>query len=193
MSNETQTVAEQDDPVVSQAGEQVGAQDESLDAMLAEYETAHKPQPTQQQAEPPNEDIKALAEYARNAMQVERQKEVQSSIEGAVKTVKEVGGINASDRIVRGLIKDMADENPAIQKAFANRQSDPNSWNRMLKGMAKELAKEFETDPSTSNDRQVVASAVRSASTAKPAPEEKVNFKGMNANQLADYLRNNGG
>jgi len=168
-------------------GEDVGAQDE-LD-FLAQYEEGHKPK-----VEPQNDD-KVLVEWARSQMQKTQQIEEKEGINASVKAIKsELDGINASDRIIRGLLHDFANQNPKVGQAFANREQDPATWNRVLKAAAKEFRNEFENapDPKMTEDRNVVESAVHSASTSKPVQDEKVDFAGMNRAQLDAYLRGQG-
>lgn len=188
MSNETQAVANDGESVVNQTDETVGAQD--VDELLSQYDEGH------QQKVEPSDDNKAVIEWVKAQKQKEEKHAYEEGLENAVKTVKaELEGIPASDRIIRGLLHDLAVVNPKVNHAFENRFQDPTTWNRVLKAAAKEFAKEFEgPDPGLTKDRDAVASAVRSASTAKPAPtEDQASFekkvKAMDRNQLDNLLR----
>lgn len=188
--NDEQTVVNGNDPAL-QAGEQVGAQDE-LDSILAQYDEANKPQgePKQQ----PNNEVNELLAYFREEKQTREKQEMKSAISEAVSAVKKQAEATIPDRLVRGFLHDLAVEDPRINKAFSERKSNPEVWNQVLKSAAKQLQKELQDlpDANLSKDRDLVTAAVRSASTAKPTPDEAPDFSKMNKSQLDSYLRNLG-
>ena len=86
-----------------------------------------------------------------------------------------MGDVKVSKRMATGWVDQMARERPAVAQAFMNRHSNPEAWGRIERSLAKEFAKEMKQftsiDPQVTEDREIVAAAVRGASTK--APESK--------------------
>lgn len=193
MTDETQTVVNDDDAVVNQTAETNDALD-SIDDFLKEYETDHQPQKVEQPT-----DNAEIMDWIRSQKQEKEREQYQQGVNNAVESIKkDLGDVKISDRVIRGMLHDLANQNPKVNTAFNNRFTDPGTWNRVLKAAAKDFAKEFQTpDPEMTRDREAVASAVRSASTAKPTPtEDQASFEKkvstMDASALDNLLREMG-
>lgn len=150
-----------------------------LDQLLAEYDQGTKPAAT---VTPPETKVETpqtppvvperIARLERKLLQ-EEIKEVASNIFGELKV---------PHRAKIGWLHQMANENPAIDRAFRNKENDPKTWARFEKSLQREAEKEFtsDIDESATVDHHAVAAAVRGAST-KVAPEAPANYGKMPA------------
>lgn len=190
MNDTAQAVADDNDPAVTQTGEQVGAQDE-LDTLLAQYQEGHEE--PKKDLPPKSEQSDPVYQWAEQQMRERDKEATNQAITEAVKTVKTESGISLPDKMVRGYLELMAVEDPRISQAFAQRSQNPDQWGRVLKAAAKKLTIEMGETPDSklTSDRNTVESAVRSASTAKSTQSESVDFSSMDRNQLDKYLREN--
>lgn len=124
-------------------------------------------------------------ERARDEERIHRQFE--ADMKETVKSVR--GDIPAdvvSDRLVRAWIDAAAEEDPRLAKAWVNRKKDPAAFTRIVGQLGKNFAKEFSKrpDPAVTEDRAIVANAVRNASGK--APEERPPaWSGMSDNDFA--------
>lgn len=173
-----------------------GTTGDSLESLLAEY-SPRKPAPSAPEpsrAEPakppegekpasPAFDPQKLDTVLRAADTVtrfeQRQAEAQlkEDIGSAVKAVKEHDDLKGlPDRMVRGMLHDMAAEDARFREAFMRRDQDPAAWSRVLKAAAQEMAKEVGDISSSkiSSDRAAVLAAGKSSSKAPP-PQQTTN------------------
>lgn len=173
----TQAVTETD-ATVDQSVEDEGAQD--LDSLLNEFEEETKPKSEQPKVKA--EDVNEVVNYINQQRQQQAIEAEKNDIKSAVESIKSsMEGMDniPSDRLIRGLLQDYAAENENVRKAFANRQQNPKAWNAALKNAAKEIKEEFSVDTQTTSDRDAITSAVRSASTKQPEPEQKKDWGSM--------------
>lgn len=101
----------------------------------------------------------------------EQQKEVNDGINDAVEFIKGDENITASDRLVKGFLNALADENPKVLDAFNNRSSKPDEWEEVKKWAQQEAVKEFSVDPKISAD--VAAAKAAASGQTVTEPEEK--------------------
>lgn len=167
-------MSDTDDAVV---GESSDAQVDELDSLLSDFgqpdQTGTEPQNTPVQ-DVTKDDIREMVQYSKQDRHAREMEQTNAAIDSACKTVFEnlPEGV-LPERAVRGLLIDMADSDQRFQKAFFARGSNPAQWNKILSATAKEMAKEFATvDKDLSEDKEAIASAVRSASTKVPEAQQ---------------------
>jgi hypothetical protein len=175
-----------------------GAHDDGddLEKLLSEYDEANggegsddkKPEKASPKSSPEQKPEKTGELYDMvksivdrdNKRETERQQEkFDADMKETVKAVRgEIPAKMASDRLVRAWIDSYAEDNPNLAQAWVNRHKDPKRFAKVVGALGKEFAKEFnrQPDPETTQDKALVADAVRGASTKAPdgkAPEYK--------------------
>jgi len=194
---DTQAVATETNEAAKPAPEAVGGAPDELDALLKQFETPAEQKPkTESKPEPkpePSEDLKELANYVRAKRDEESRQATRDDLAKAVTAVKteiDDGGVKLPDRLVRGALRDMAEEDPRFLRAWAERSVNPRAWEQVLKAAAKEIRKELESspDPQATEDKAAVRAAVRSASTRTPEPEP-FDTKKLNSMSDAEFNR----
>lgn len=198
MSEQKQTVAEEktDDQAKLDTEVKNGAQDDGdeLESLLSQFDdedegdkSSGKPPkakatPVEKSSpEPKQEKTGDLYGLVQNLIDRDNEREqsrIRERFDADMKeTVKSVrGDVSpklASDRFVRAWIDSLAEENPKLAKAWVKRNEEPKAFARVVAGLAKEFAKEFvnRPDPKLSEDKDLVAAAVRGASTKAPEGE----------------------
>jgi len=165
----------------------------SLDELLKEYEQGTEAKPEQKEAEPDKKapdhpQMSEVLDFVREA-QAER---TQSDISKAVQTAKDGNEALSvlGDTVVRRYLEFEAAEDPRVKNAWMARKSNPEGWNRVLKGLGDKLAKEIQAqpDPQLTNDREAAHASVRGSSTQAP-PEEKVTNEHLNEMSDAEFKR----
>jgi len=181
-------VASEQDLARQEHSEDSGAQDdESLDSILdsidQEYDQDTKPPKQQQDKDDPR--VRQLEATVTEL--TERQ--LRNDIDHAVSTIAENLTVKPSNRVISGLLNEMAKEDPRIVRAFENRQNDPTTWNRLLKGVAKDIDKEFQSDVDTdvSENREALSRAVQGKSTAKNDEDDEAKRFNRFATQATDH------
>lgn len=178
-----------------------GAQADDLDALLSqidkEYAQASAPKP----AEPPKpsegQSDPRIDELQRTVQAIEQER-VASDIDAAVRTVQEHLSdglpVKLPDRVVRGMLNDLAMQNRGVTAAFQNRHSDPGTWKRVLAASAAQLRKEFgdSVDQRLTSDRAAAQAAVRGASKASATDDGQPNFAKMTDNEFEAWKRQHG-
>lgn len=192
MSEDTTTQTVVDDtkataePVAAVDGARNDGDD--LDALLAQFNQQTAPAKTepvsptpqtnqQQQPAPTQPDPMVL----RMAQRIER--------EDLNKLVKEVkGDLDFDDDLVEGWIDAQARKDPRLQKAWLERDTNPQGFQKIAKGLAQEFAKRTSkrVDPQLTEDRAAVAAAVRGASTQRAPETPPPNYSQQNN---AEYRR----
>jgi len=150
------------------------AQDD-LDSLLNEYDQQAKPKQTQTVTEPKseqNEDIAFLRQYVEEQRQEQAKKATRSSIDGAVTKMKSGLSQSLPDAIVEGYLYREVENDPRALALWQNREQAPSDWGKFVDAVAKKLDREMTSmpDKKLSEDRDVVTSAVHSAS--KHSPQE---------------------
>jgi len=160
----------------------------SLDELIAEFETNEPaPQPeTPPPAEPgpqptvDPEKINSVVNYVEQQQQRETRESERAAIDEAVKTAKEVEGLSdLPDIFVEGALSRKIASDPRLQAAWQNQHNDPAGFNRLIAGVAKDLAGELTTQPDAqlSADREAANASVRTQSGA--SEPETPDVRGM--------------
>ncbi len=154
------------EPEATQSGQVEEAQEDDLDALLAEHDQGT--QDTAPQPAPSSNKIDEIYRFMQQQEQKNVHQETQKAISGAIKSIKEmVGSDDVDDDLVDTILQGRASKDERIARAFQNRSKNPAAWTAALKSVAKEVKRFVPTD----DDREAVTAAVRSGSTAKPEPE----------------------
>lgn len=164
-------MSDTDDAVV---GESSDVQVDELDSLLSDFD-----RPDQTGTEPATvtkDDLKEVVSYVKEDRQTRELERTNADIDSACKTVFEglSGEAKLPEGAVRGLLIDKADRDPRFQRAFLERNSNPSGWNKILSATAKEFSREYapKVDQDLSDDKEAIASAVRSASTKAPEAQQ---------------------
>jgi len=182
---------------------------ESLDSLLKQFDEATKDSnpesaasaapPGKAKAEVKPADSNALAEQVRRIVDAQ---EAQTKAQQAEVTQKALTATVASlradlpddpavNKFVMGWLKDTADNDKRLQNAFANRDRDPQTWNKIVTGLTRDCQKDFATlsrrpDAAATEDREAVTAALRGASTAPP-PTKEPDLSKMSDAELRKY------
>lgn len=161
--SEEQSVAKPDDEA-KPSSETQGAQDD-YEALLAEYtkdtSVETKPEPASK-----DDDTAELLQWARQQRQIEAKNQFNQELNTAVKAVKELSEVDLSDRVVKGYLNAIADEDERVKKAWENRSENPEGWKAALKKVAAEIKKETQkVDAGVTEDREAMTAAVRGVRT----------------------------
>lgn len=184
MENE-ETVVE-DQVTEPQAAEtDAGAQEPSIDDVLSEFDKEF----SNDKKEPEQVDTDRLAQLEERLNFMENQS-TNSDINSAVESISKEIDANVPKRALRGMLNDMAIEDPRLANAFANRYQDPKGWNKVLKAAAKSIQKEFSglPDKQLTDDRAAVTAAVRGASKTT-VEDEAPNFVGWSDSRFEHWKR----
>lgn len=170
------------DTAVDQTVEEVGASDD-LDSLLNEFTEETKVEPTV------TNDVKEAVNWINEERTRKADEAIKTDLESAVKSIGDTLDLDSKPtaRIIRGLLRDIAEDDPAIQKAFAQRESNPQAWVSAQKRAAKLIKEELSIDQETTSDRDAITSAVRSASNQKPTPDKAPNLSAMSDTEFARY------
>ena len=161
-----------------------------LETLLASYDAGTKVEPTggapatpakePATAQKPTEDLSQrilkVVEFNEAEIRSKANETVKKAIEDSAKAVKgDLPDSAATLKQARAWLKDTADDDPRIQKAFVNREKDPQTWGKILTALNKEFAKESKRpDAAATEDRDAVTAAVR-GSTSTPPPAKEFN------------------
>lgn len=176
----TQAMTETD-TAVDQTVKDEGASDD-LDALLSEFTEETKPAPKTDKVE-----------EAVNWINEERIRKAEEDVKNDLKSaVKNIGDsldldVKPTERVIRGLLRDIAEDDPAIQKAFDQRHKNPQAWASAQKRAARLIKEELSIDQQATSDRNAITSAVKSASTKQPTPEKAPNLNSMSDREFLNY------
>jgi hypothetical protein len=178
----TQAMTETD-AAVDQTVQEEGASDD-LDSLLNEYTQETKPEPTIDQ-----KDVTEAVNWIKEERTRKVEESVKNDLESAVKNIGENLDLDVkpSSRTIRGLLRDIAEDDPAIQKAFAQRESNPQAWAAAQKRALGLIKEELSIDQQTTQDRNAITSAVLSASNQKPTPEKSPDLSAMSDAEFQRY------
>lgn len=189
MIDTSQSVTTETNAGATLPAEGSGAPAESLNDLLQEFdqaaprvEPAAEPQnnedriPDDLTTESVYREVKALR---REVTKVEREKleaAISADVDKATKSVAkalEDMPVKLSDRIIRGMLNDLASSDGRFLRAFEARHSAPDKWERALNAVAREIRKDVTSQPdkTLSEDRAAVVAAVRGATTSAPKSE----------------------
>ena len=174
---------------------------EDLDALLSRYSEdtstpANQPAPTPTKpAQQPKADEPALMDRVNRLVERQeaddRARQVQDhtvAIESAAKAIKgDLPDSAATLKQARAWMKDEADNDPRIQRAYKNRGADPQGWQKVLDAMHRQFVKETKRpDAAVTEDREAVTAAVRGAQTSPP-PSKEPDMKSMSDAELRKF------
>lgn len=155
-----------------------------LDSLLKEFESGTKVADSPPEPKPATDPPDWAKEIQRRYIQDDVKKVTDEIFDG----------LEVSDRLKSAWIDQIAREKPGVSRAFLNRQNDPATWNKVLRGLKPEALRDFpnakKVDPEATADREAVAAAVRGASTkvaADPAPD----FSKMSDAELSKWKQDN--
>ena len=178
--------ATEEPPKEAVSGEPV---EPSLDEILNEWDEKDKgaaPEQTKPEEKKPDPQMSEVLDFVREA-QAEK---TQSDIAEAVKTTKDGNEALSvlGDTVVRRYLEFEAAEDPRVKNAWMARNTNPEGWNRVLKGLGDKLAKEIQAQPDQqlTNDREAARTSVRGSSTQAP-PEERMTNEHLNDMSDAEF------
>lgn len=210
MNDTTQTVTTGADGQPTAGTEAGGAPAETLTELLKEFDTAA--QSVESVAGASQEDVAVPDDLTPEALfrelhAVKREltRRQRDELEAAAnadveRAVKAVGGelsdfpIKVSERIVRGMLNDLAASDKRFMAAFNARHEKPDVWARALKAVAREIRADLgsQADAALSEDRAAALAAVRGASTGAPKESAVPALHKMNAREFEEYKRSLG-
>lgn len=193
-----QTVVEESDVSATPGTEVDDAQD--LDSLLNEYDEAEPQSSESKEAKDSSpeegEDIKSVVSYVKSVQERELRQQTEADVKKAVETIKDGFDIPLPDRVVRGVLLDMADQNPKFLRAWSDRHENPAGFNKVLKAIQAQLKQEFGSlpDKTLSDERNALASAVRGAtkSTTVDEPDDLSNVASKSDAEFNKMLREMG-
>ena len=191
MSDEKQTSVDETKVESTTSTAADGATGDDLDTLLKEYEggTSQKPPETAVVQEP---DIKQVAQEIQQFRKEQAANEYQKDIASFVKTVR--GDLDSEmfdDTMMEAYVDAYARKNPAFIKAWSERKTNPQKFEKIGKALNKEFAKRFENlpDRKVTEDTEAFAAAVRGAKTTTPTPEKTYDNKSLNKMGDRDFRK----
>lgn len=165
---------------------------DDLDTLLKEFDQ-HEPKPAASSTtkpEPGQEpDLKSLASKVESIDGFMREQNAQTFKRDMKQTVADVRGDldpNIFDEpLVQAWIDVQAQNDPRLAQAWVNRHAEPKKFEAVKAALGKNFAKKFSKmpDKQVTEDREIVAAAVRGASTR--APEAKApNYAALSDNDF---------
>jgi hypothetical protein len=177
-------VEDQEQAVVDEVDEQVQEQqpaaetddariEADLDAILQEYDdevqvAESKPE---QAVDTNNDQIARLDALERQL----NAREHDSAMTDAIGKIRgEVNSDFADDALVEGWLNAQAKGDPRLAKAWQERDANPRRFNQVIDKLGQEFSKKFKSlpDAKATNDREIVAAAVKGASKSAPETSE---------------------
>jgi hypothetical protein len=147
--------------------------DASLDELLGEF---NEPQ-TPERAKPQGDELSRVVEFVDDMAAKESQREFNEAVGTAVESIKkDEAAAKYPDRMIRGHLNALADENPQFRDAFQNRTKNPNAWKKSLEWAGKEFHKDISSlpDDQITSDLEAAQASVRGISNEAPdAPKRK--------------------
>lgn len=144
----------------------------TLDELLGEFN-----EPTPEPAKPKGDDLSRVVDYVDNMAAKESQREFDNAVDTAVKSIKaDDSAAKYPDRMIKGHLNALADENPQFKNAFLNRDKNPAAWKKSLDWASKEFSKDISSvpDDQLTSDLEAAQASVRGISNEAPdAPKAK--------------------
>lgn len=194
-TDDTQTAANNanvDQKDVSTEGTGADAQKEEqidLDELLKEFDQkreAVQTQPKEREPETSEQkiDVNVLATLEARLNQQEAQNQ-RRELEGWFGKLTD--GVQADMVDAEAYLNAQALRDPRLNRAYANRESNPKAWDKVWSSLKQDFAKRYgkKVDKQVTESRDAVASAVRSASTA--APDRGLTDKEVVSMSKADF------
>jgi hypothetical protein len=165
-----QTAPSTDSPQGNDGG---GEQVDDLEALLKEHEEGTIPT-----SAPEKEETDQVVLLAKKVEALERRDSDRDIQTGMTKTVTALKGeFETLDRLanyqVEGLLDAEARRDERIWKAFANRNSDPEGWNKIVSAVGQRMADSLMAQPDAQRaaDQEAARASVRGTSTESPKGE----------------------
>lgn len=160
-------------------------EDLSLDDLLKEYDQQTK-EPAK--TEEPKEDVKELLGFVRRQMEDQSRKQVQDDLNKAASLMKE-NGLNLPDDVLKAVLNWKAQNDSRIFNAWKMRHDSPEQFSKVVKSIAKELAKNM-GDPvhkGVTDSVEAMVSAVQSTKTKTHDSEDPPDFLSMSKKELEKF------
>jgi len=165
-----QTVPSTDSPEGNDGG---GEQVDDLDALLKEHDEGTTPTPA-----PEKEETDQVVLLSKKVEALEKRDSDRAIQTGVTETVTALKGEfdtlgNLADYQIEGLLDAEARRDGRIWKAFANRNSDPEGWNKIVSAVGKRMADSLMAQPDAQRaaDQEAARASVRGTSTESPKGE----------------------
>lgn len=147
----------------------------SLDNLLKEFENST----AQPKAHDILQAVKPVLDYVNEERVVKEERQLEADISGAVKSCKTELKLadEYPDRVIRGVLRDLAATSPEFEKAWLGRQQSPGEWSDKLKTLAiPELKKIMEqaTGGLSKNDVEAAMLSVRNVSHSPQNRQDQV-------------------
>ena len=142
-----------------------------LNSLLQQYEEGTKPKAVAQQ--PDLSKLDPLIRFAEAEMATRQKESFENDVNSAVDTIGEDESFKALPKtLTRRLLVAYAFDNPAFDKAFQNKASDPNTWESALNTAKTALAEEIKELPLASNrdDIEAAVATVQDTGSADETP-----------------------
>ena len=163
------------------------APEDSLDSLLKEFESVQEPEKPAK-GEQTSDDISEDVRWIRSLREQEEAKRVRDALEQTVTALKD--GIDCPVDLpnswFEGRLEVEARRDPRIAQAWLSRESKPDAWKKVQAHLKKQLESELSVRRDLTDDRDAVASAVRSASKAPMKESSAPDFDSMSD---ADFRR----
>ncbi len=158
-----------------------GAQEQSVDELLSEFDAGNTKEPTDEKQPVPKEESDGKVEFTPSQRkelldELRTDIKVEEELKTAVKEIK--GDLDIEDNYVRWRLEELAKNDERVWKAFIARKSNPKAWSAVSKKLNKELSDKY-GKPATGTDKEQIASAVHSATQTSGAPSGEVDIKKM--------------
>lgn len=180
MIDDKQTVVTK--PDATQSGVEGADAQDDLDQILSEYDEGNDDQPQVTKTEPakteaqPDKALASEVQTLRAELSDVQRERADEAVDKTVKLIAEQlpGETKVKPEVLRNYVEGLAVRNPKIAVAFMRRSVEPQAWQKIFRGMVNQVTQDFGTDidQAATDDRESVASAVRSASIKAPADTE---------------------
>ena len=184
----TQTVVDETKTPAQPGAEVKDARNDGddLETLLAEFKTGTETKvdtasTTQTDTQPDVKSLMAEVQSMKGAITEVSNFQFKQDMGSLVKNVRgELDSEIFDDETVEAWIDGRARRDPRLQQAWLQRKSNPAAFERIAGELGKQFTKKFGKlpDKNATEDREVVAAAVRGASTKAPA-EQPPNFSRM--------------
>lgn len=164
-----------------------------LDTLLKQFDTETQPPKGSTETEPATTKPGTGTDHPKTdprveaLIQREHKREFQADMDRTVKSVQgEIALPFVTPKFVESWIDAEAREDPRLAKAWRDRADNPKQFDQVVQALGKKFAKQFTglPDANATEDRNLVAAAVRGASTK--APEGKApDYSKMSNNAFA--------
>lgn len=185
--SDSQAVIDKPDTEPKASDEGANAQDD-LDSLLNEFDqqaTPAAPEPQRDTVSVSKDDLAFLKQDAEERRQERAKKETQEGITSAVSTMKPNLERDLPEALIEGYLIREVENDPRALGLWQQRHTHSAEWSRYVEGVGKKLNKEISDlpDKKLSEDRDVVTSAVHSASNHAPQ-ETELDWAGMSQTEF---------